>query len=213
MDESNLLSKFQAYLLDGSHKPGSKLKSELELAERFGVARGTIREILVHFQFIGLLERTRNKGTYVKQVANERLEGLISLCFQVSGFSFEELKEARLQMETAIIPLVVRRMTPEGAERLRGNVEEMLRSSKDAERADALDREFHVALFDLCGNRTLKIFSNVVHLLFRKERRMKFLNQAAAEKSAKDHKRLLEALLAEDVAGAQELLASHIRPT
>ncbi len=65
------------------------------------------------YKFLGVIERTKNKGSFIKQLAYGKLEEVVSFCFQLSGFGFEELKEARLQMEMAILPLIIRRATPE----------------------------------------------------------------------------------------------------
>jgi GntR family galactonate operon transcriptional repressor len=209
----NLDADFKAYLIDNDFKPGSRLDNELELAERFRVSRGTIREVLMHLQSLGVIERIKNKGTFIREFTYDKLEESISFCFQFSGFGFEELKEARLYLELSIIPLVVKRITPEQAEQLKQNIGQMGKCINSVEKADLLDREFHVKLFEISGNRILKIFSNVIHLLFRRQYRGKFLNPKAKQDSAREHKALLEAIMAEDVAGASGIIRKHIGRT
>ncbi len=213
MRDSQLVKDFESYLLERQQSPDGKLEGELELASRFHVSRNSIREVAMHFQFLGVIERTKNKGSFIKQLAYGKLEEVMSFCFQVSGFGFEELKEARLHMEMAIIPLIVRRANPESLARLKENIEAMRASKDDIETAERLDKEFHLALFEICGNRALKIFANVLHLLFRKGYRTRFLNPEAALKSAGDHLRLVEAIEAEDLERAREIVKSHIMPT
>ena len=116
-------------------------------------------------------------------------------------------------METAILPLIIRRATPEGIAKLRENIELMIARKDETELADCLDKEFHLLLFEICGNRALKIFANVLHLLFRKGNRERFLNPAAALKSAGDHKRLVKAIEEEDLEMAREIIKLHIIPT
>ena len=210
---SNLDADFKSYLLENDFKPGSRLDNELALAERFHVSRGTIREVLTHLQSIGVIERVKNRGTYIKEFAYEKLADTISFCFQFSGFGFEELKEARLHLELAIIPLVVRRITHQQAELLRENIRQMHKSLNSPEKADALDMEFHIKLFEVSGNRILRIFSNVVSLLFRRQYRGKFLNSKAKQSSISEHKALLEAILAEDAAAASQIIKNHISGT
>ncbi len=209
----NLNEDFKAYLIDGDFKPGSRLDNELELAGKFKVSRSSMREVLMHLQFLGLIERIKNKGTYIREFTYEKLEESVSFCFQFSGFGFEELKEARLCMELAIIPLVVRRTTPEALERLDRNIMEMEKSLSKPEKADSLDREFHVMLFDIAGNRILRIFSNVLGLLFRRQYREKFLNPKSKQNSVRDHKALLEAVRNEDPDEACMIIRRHISQT
>ena len=209
----NLNEDFKAYLIDNDFKPGSRLDNELELAEHFHVSRGTIREVLMHLQFLGVIERIKNKGTFIREFTYEKLEESISFCFRFSGFGFEELKEARLHLELAIMPIIVKRITPEQSEQLKQNIGQMERCLDVPEKADALDREFHVQLFDICGNRILKIFSNVIHLLFRRQYREKFLNPKSKQNSIRDHRALLDAIMEEDVAGACGIIRRHIGQT
>jgi GntR family galactonate operon transcriptional repressor len=209
----NLDADFKTYLLENDFKPGSRLDNELELAERFHVSRGTIREVLMHLQSLGVIERIKNKGTYIREFTYGKLAESISFCFQFSGFGFDELKEARLYLELSIVPLLVKRITHEQAEQLKQNIRQTEKHINSAEKADALDREFHVKLFDISGNRILKIFSNVINLLFRRQYRGKFLNPKAKQDSIKEHKALLEAIMADVVAGASEIIRKHISRT
>lgn len=213
----NLLEAFQAYLLElqAGAPPESpvKLPGELELAKRFKASRSAVREVLMHFQYLGILERTKNKGSFIHRLSSEKLEGVVSFCFQVSGLGFEELKEARLHLEASILPLLVKRITPEGVERLERNIEAMKAAKDEVYRAEALDREFHLALFELSGNRALRVFAHILHRLFRPEHRARYRNAAAALRSAQAHQALLTAIRAEDVPKALEIIHRHISPT
>jgi len=212
-----LLEDFQGHLLrlerEAPPEGEIKLEGELALAARFGVSRGSIREVLTHFQFLGVIERTRHKGSFLRRLAHPKLEAVVSFCFQVSGLGFEELKEARLLLEWSIVPLLARRLTPAGHARLAQNIRAMRLQKGAPEAADALDREFHLALFEISGNRALRLFANILHRLFRREHRQRYLNAAAVLKSAEGHEKLLAALRAQDEPLAREILRAHIEPT
>jgi DNA-binding FadR family transcriptional regulator len=83
----------------------------------------------------------------------------------------------------------------------------------EPEKADKLDREFHIMLFSICGNRALMFFSNVFHLLFRRQYREKFLNPDAVLKSVNDHQALTAAIIGGDAAATTEIIRNHILPT
>ncbi|WP_282607946.1 GntR family transcriptional regulator [Pelagibius sp. Alg239-R121] len=48
-------------------KPGQQLPSEVELAERFGVAPGTVRQAITRLVDEGMLERQQGRGTFVRR--------------------------------------------------------------------------------------------------------------------------------------------------
>jgi len=56
---------FRKQIKTGILKPGERLTPELEIAEQYHLARGTIRQALELLVNQGLLERTRGKGTFV----------------------------------------------------------------------------------------------------------------------------------------------------
>lgn len=58
--------ELRAAIKAGEYKPGAKLPSETVLAERYGVARGTIRDAFNKLHAEWLTEGRRGSGTYVR---------------------------------------------------------------------------------------------------------------------------------------------------
>jgi GntR family transcriptional regulator len=50
---------------DGTYPPGSRMPSESELADEFGVSRATLRTVLAKLAVTGLILRKQGDGTYV----------------------------------------------------------------------------------------------------------------------------------------------------
>ncbi|MBI1372384.1 MAG: FCD domain-containing protein [Phycisphaera sp.] len=213
MKNSTLLDRFRRHLLEDGYAPGDRLQPETELAERFNVSRNTIREIIMHLCFSGVLERATSRGTVVRALDVDLLEEDLAFRLEISRYSFTELKETRATIECAILPLVAARMTPEAADRLAKNIDAMEAAADRPDDADMLDKEFHLALLDVCGNRPLRLFSHVISRLFDRSYRGAFLNRDAAMKSVRDHRALLRFLLDHNVDAARELLAAHINAT
>jgi GntR family galactonate operon transcriptional repressor len=189
------------------------LPAEAELAAHFAVSRGTIREVIMHLCFLGVLKRATSRGTHVCAVQPDTIVDDLIFRLRISGYSFAELKESRLCMETAVLPLIVRRLTPEQAEALLANIGRMESLREEPDQADRLDKEFHLLLFDVCGNRTLRVFSHVIGRLFDRAFRERFLNPEAVMKSARDHRAILAAIANGEAAPAQQILAGHIEGT
>ncbi len=63
---AQLIAHFREQILDGTLPPGSRLPSELESAERFGVSRGTVRQAMSVLVNEGLVKRIQGRGTFVR---------------------------------------------------------------------------------------------------------------------------------------------------
>ena len=193
-------------------KIGDKLPNELELAAKFKVSRGTIREIISHLTMLGLLERCTKRGTFVKAPDAADIGETLSLQLQIAGVGFEELKETRLFLELAQVPLLIKLATPVSIDRLNALIDSMEQSLDNPEKADALDLEFHLTLMEITGNRVLKVFSQVITMMFDRKYRNKFLNAAAIKKSVDDHRKMMKYLKNGDCENLKNLVINHIQP-
>ncbi|MFL6052565.1 MAG: GntR family transcriptional regulator [Actinoallomurus sp.] len=71
--------QIEAAIRDGRLPPGSRLENEIQLADRYGLSRPTIRQAIQHLVDKGLLVRKRGVGTQVVQAQVRRSVELTSL--------------------------------------------------------------------------------------------------------------------------------------
>ena len=109
-----IIDAFTEQLIGGQIKPGDQIPTEVELAERFGVARNTVREAVKILVAMGVLEIRRPVGTFV---CSGFTEAMISpMLYGVilgRGDSYNELLELREIMETGSMLTVIRNATDE----------------------------------------------------------------------------------------------------
>lgn len=208
-----LIERFQNYLLDSGLSTGDPIPKEIELAEMFEVSRSDIREVIQHFAQLGLLKRVKKRGTVIQELNEDALNRSFSFCLQMGGFYFEEMKEVRIIMETAIAPLIVSRITPENLEKLDQNLQEQFAALDDSVRFEELDSQFHALLFSCCQNRLLSLFTNLLPILFQKKYRERLLGRSWREIGYHSHCKLVEVLRNHDLALFKELILQHIMPT
>lgn len=71
-----VMDRIKTLITSGTYKPGDKLPTELELAERFGIGRSSVREAIKIFQYLGVLESRVPKGTFLRprsQISTEAI--------------------------------------------------------------------------------------------------------------------------------------------
>jgi DNA-binding GntR family transcriptional regulator len=128
----------RAALREGHFKPGENL-SEVELAEKFEVSRGPVREAMLVLVEEGLLTHSPNRG------------------FSVIDLSAEDrthIAELRLLLEARALERGRDRVKPGDLTRLTEMKDELVRLFKDSERParDAMEIAFHGYIWDLSGN-------------------------------------------------------------
>jgi DNA-binding GntR family transcriptional regulator len=181
----------QQMILSGERQPGTKLRQQ-ELAERFGVAQGVIREALLELSAYGLVEIIDNRGVYVSKIDKNRL---------LESF------EVRAVHEGLAARLCCDRATRMEIRALRKMVEQMLKlgKSKKTEEMSSLDRQFHANITELAGNDMLIRLAHNYRVLG------KFVRANRDPKLIRDeHVAILDAIEEGRADDAERLMREHI---
>lgn len=170
---------------------------ELELAQRFGVSQGTIREALLLLQEEGLVHRLPHRGTTVTDCRAEDAEELIRLRHDI------ECRGIR------------RAMARQGADLAAPAARELEAMQIAAQTGDEYtlsvhDRRFHAILFDFADLPPVRpvLARCLVHA-----HRYKILHPAKNRDltdTANRHQGIVDALAANDVEAAVRALSHHI---
>jgi len=125
-------------ILSGALAPGTRL-IEVDLADRFGVSRGPIREALRELGRVGLVVDRPRQGVFVSTPTDTDLD---------------EITAFREAIEMAAARIAMSRITPGDIDRLRSVVDAMETAYEGDEKTGglALDLEFHREIFLLAGN-------------------------------------------------------------
>lgn len=151
-------------------KPGSKIPTEIELSEKLGVSRNTVREAIKTLIFMGVLEIRRPEGTFVRSGFTESLiDPMVYGIILNQDDSYDSLMELREMTEVGVIRLVMEKASDEEIEKLReplSALEAACRAEKpDLDTVFNADNEFHEAINELGGNQMVIKISNIVRML------------------------------------------------
>ena len=182
-------------IFSGEFPPSSEL-SEPQLAERFGVSRGPVREALSLLEGRGLIEKLPNGSRRVRSF--ERTE-------------VENVYEVRTALEVAALASVIRAGGP--VDELQVHVEHMRTAAHQHASGDLLDHDmnFHLTLVRLANNPALaRAYDTVVD-------QVRLIINRYTEESiepftiAEDHESIITAITAGDPGKAPEIMTKHIR--
>jgi DNA-binding GntR family transcriptional regulator len=189
----------RAGIIGGELEPG-EIYSASVLAARLGVSPTPVREAMLDLANAGLVEAVRNRGFRVLTPDDRDLD---------------EIGELRLMLEVPASRLAAERATDEQLAPLESVVAALESTAEDGDIAGFMlaDREFHLGLLELTGNRRL------VRLIdqLRDQTRLIGLKELAKagrlDESAREHRAVLEALQARDADRVEELMRVHIEHT
>ncbi|MCG5053802.1 MAG: GntR family transcriptional regulator [Myxococcales bacterium] len=115
---AQLAERLSREIRAGFHPPGSRLPSETQLAQTFGIGRPTVRQATDLLAARRLIERRRGAGTFVRERGPEAEVDVFSIAGTVASF-----RSSGLALSTALLAPVSRVELPaEGAGPLAGRV-------------------------------------------------------------------------------------------
>lgn len=189
-------------------KPGDRIETELEMAKKLAVSRGTIREAVKILVSRNILEVQKGSGTFIS--------GKKGLTEDPLGLDFIpdkkklawDLLEFRMMVEPQIAFLAAQNITTEQLLKLEGlcNRADLL-SSENKIRAEE-DVVFHTCIAEASGNlvapNLIPIIRNATELFIR------YTGREKAPETVARHRDILEALKRRDPSWAKEMMVMHL---
>ena len=204
-----IIDAFTKALLEGSLRPGDQIPTEVELSEKFGVARNTAREAIKILVAMGVLEIRRPVGTFVctgltEPMISPLLYGVILGRSDRSG----ELMDLREIMEIGTMMTVIRNASDEEISTLSAPLGELREACRRKEplidEVFQKDDVFHEAVMGLAHNRMVEKIAATVRTMtydMRHESVARMLETGRAEELYQAHEKLYEILRSRDVDG------------
>ena len=213
-ERHNLDEQIRTYILDKAEGPGSKIPTEVQLAEHFNVTRYRVRNVLNGLVHQGVITKTPRRGTIINKLDANATSDNLRFNYQVTNANLYESIEARIVIEISTIPLVVKRITPGQIFDMECAVEKMLKNKLEPRVADEADMEFHAIMLKASGNSLLNSFSMVISQLFHKvDYRRKYWNTETIERLALEHRSILHAIQDGDTELTIRRLKDHLHYT
>jgi DNA-binding FadR family transcriptional regulator len=201
-------------IFSGRLPEGSKIASERELMERFGVGRSTVREALFSLQRKGLLSGKAGAAARVTKPTPQTLVSDLSgaarhLLSQPDGI--RHLQHARALFEVGLVRDVALHASESDLSTLRAALEaNRLAIESDQKSFEHSDLMFHYTLAMIAHN---PIFTSLNHALnewLAEQRSISARAGVTRSEVYEQHKAVYEAILRRDAVGAQAAMETHL---
>lgn len=190
---------------------GSRLPSERELGEQFGVSRTVIREALRSVAAKGLIDSRGGSGLHVATVGGSQVtESMRGLLRGHRGIDYRHINEVRTVLETATTRAAAERATDEEIRELRTLHEQMVRVVDDVGAASAADVEFHRAIARSTQNELFVVLLDSIGDVLLEIRRATLGIPGRPEVGVRYHGHILARIQAHDPDGAELAMREHL---
>jgi len=181
---------------------GTKLPSEKELCELFGVSRTALREALRRLSARGLIEIRKGSGMYVSEIKIEDAIKSLNLYYDLSFDSklISQIIDVRRIFEPEISRLAARNRTEEDLKILFENLSDLERCDPDntQQEVDTINR-FHMNLAKATGNPIIIISMEPIYTLLPRMRNFIYANVEGEKEITMDaQKKILAAVEVKD---------------
>jgi len=211
------MDRMKELIANSTFKVNDQIPPEQELADMFGVARSSIREVVKTLHYLGVLESQTGRGTYVcdrSKISTEALTWSILL----GANDIFEMVQLREVLERAGLNTLAERQArdPASVSDLLLELEQQIsnmRTAVEGQDLEALilaDYSFHGAIIRGSGN---SLFTAIYQTLrsFMHEEIKKTYHETSTKKAIGEHTEFLDAIRSGDVARMLEVHRLHMR--
>ncbi|MFZ5939633.1 MAG: FadR/GntR family transcriptional regulator [Bacteroidota bacterium] len=196
---------------------GSKLPTEREMCESFGVSRTALREALRRLSARGLIKINKGSGMYVSEIKIEDAIKSLNLYYDLKFDKnlLSQIVEVRRLFEPEIARLAAKNRKKEDIIELEKNLREFEACDPDNTQKEAdLDNKFHLSITKSSGNPIMQITMEPIYSLLPRMRTYIYANiEGEKDHTLNSHKKLLAAIKEGDTELAYDIMKKHLDRT
>lgn len=196
---------------------GSRLPTERELCESFGVSRTALREALRRLSARGLIEITKGSGMTVTGLKiDDAIENLnLYYDMQFDHNLIAQIIEVRRLFEPEIASLAAKQRTQNDLSDLQDNIELFKECNPDNIQLEAdLDNKFHLLIAKATHNPIVQISMEPIYSLLPRMRNLIYANiEGETDVTLEYHLQIFNAINKQKREEAAELMKVHLRRT
>ena len=196
---------------------GSKLPTEREMCESFGVSRTALREALRRLSARGLITIQKGSGMHVSAINIEDAINSLNLYYDLKFDKnlLRQFIEVRRFFEPEICMLAARNRSEENISELENNLREFEDCDPDNTQREAdIDNRFHLIIVKSTSNPIMQITMEPIYSLLPRMRNYIYANiEGEKLNTLKSHKKLFIAIKEQKEDDSREIMLEHLLRT
>ncbi|MEZ5073132.1 MAG: FadR/GntR family transcriptional regulator [Bacteroidales bacterium] len=196
---------------------GSKLPTEREMCESFGVSRTALREALRRLSARGLITIQKGSGMYVSEIRIEDAIKTLNLYYDLKFDRnlIEQIIEVRQMFEPEIARYAARNRSDDHVKELKDNLRQFRECNPDNTQLESdLDNKFHLGVARAASNPIIQMTMEPIYTLLPRMRNFFYAN-IDGEKAATlaSHEELVRAIESREEEEAFRVMKKHLSRT
>lgn len=209
-----IIDQVKAMIGSGTLRPGDRLMSERELAEKLQVGRSAVREAFRVMEAMGILKIKPGEGTYINEQSVESLVNSFSPVLLADRENVREFMELRRILEVEAAGLAAQRRSPEQLEAIHQALQQLQQDVVQGNLGGEADLQFHFAVAEAAHNSFLlklmntvgdimsRVLSAILHILYQ--------NPDNPPRIIREHQAIYTAIQNGDPTGARRAMLEHL---
>ena len=211
-----VVRQIEQLILRGILRPGERLPSERELAERLAVSRPSLREALSDLQSRGLLESRAGAGVFVADVLGSAFSPALIRLFASHDEAVFDYLSFRRDMEGLAAERAARHASDTDLKVIEAILKKMEAAHQKRNATDEaeLDAEFHLSIIEASHNVIMLHMMRSMYDLLKEgvfyNRQIMFKQRMTRDMLLDQHRAINDALQRRDPEGARAAVSRHL---
>ncbi|WP_428926697.1 FCD domain-containing protein [Marinibacterium sp. SX1] len=211
-----IVRQIELLILRGILRPGERLPSERDLAERLGVSRPSLRDAVAELQEQGLLTARPGSGIFVADVLGSAFSPALVRLMGSHDAAMSDYLSFRRDMEGLAAERAARLGSDSDLKVIETILSKMEQAHKtgSAREESGLDAQFHMSIIEAGHNVVMLHMMRSMYDLLQQgvfyNRQAVFAQAEAREALLDQHRAIARALIARDGAAARRAVETHL---
>lgn len=209
-----VLDRLVSAISTAEFPPGSQLPSERELMTMIGVGRPSIREAMQSLQQMGLIKISHGERARVvnptPDVIVDQISNAMIMLLATSPRGLDELKEARIWLESSLVRMATRNASAKDLENLEASLRDLREARGDPAGFVAADMAFHGLIADMSGNALVAAMTKGMLGWLSRFKRDLVAVRGKERLTIEEHEKIFRAIAGGDAEAAAKTMAEHI---